>query len=211
MAAGAGLAQCSLYQTVRTVIAVRVMTAAAGHFPLAYRVVGALIELCTLGEVALITHFGLPVVIQHRIICDMNLMAAGAGHVAGLMETAFPFDALVVLVTFQALAVLFLNRRPAVLAEAQYRGPGFPATDTLRMLSTRPVTRLALQARERRAFISTHGMFGFENREHGILIILVMTLLTAIRATPGVVTLIDSLHRGFGGLNGQRVPGFACQ
>jgi hypothetical protein len=176
MAARTGLAQCSLYQAIRAVIAVRIVTAAACHFTLAYRVVRALVELRTLGEVALITHFGLLVVIQHRVICDMNLMAAGAGHVSGLVETAFPFDALVVLVTFQTLAVLFLNRRPAVLAEAQYRGPGFPAADTLRMLSTRPVTRLALQAREWRAFISTHGMFGFENREHGILIILVMTL-----------------------------------
>ena len=66
------------------------------------------------------------------------------------------------------------------------------------MFTTRPVAGLALQARERCAFVSSHGMFGFENREYGIVIILIMTLEAGIRATLGIFALLDSLHRGPG-------------
>ena len=149
--------------------------------------------------------------IQHRVVRDMNLMTAGAGHVPGFMDTAFPFNALVVFVAFQTLAILILHRRPAVLAEIQNRGPDFPATDTLRMLFTRPVAGLALQARKRCAFVSAYGMLGLENREYGIFIILVVTLETLVRTTQGIVTLLNSLHRSLCRLNCHPGPGFLGQ
>jgi hypothetical protein len=209
MAAGAGLAQRGLHVTIRAVIAVRVVAGAACHFPFAHGMVRTLVELCTLGLVTLIADFWLQITVQHRIVRDVNLMAAGASYVVEFVETAFPLDALVVFVAFETLAVLFLYRRPAVLAKAQYRGLGLLARDALRMFTTRPVAGLALQARERCAFVSRHGMFGFEDREYGIIIILVMTLEAGICATLGVFTLLNGLHRGPGCFNCHPVRGLS--
>ena len=211
MAASTGLAQRGLDEAIRAIIAMRIMTAAAYHFAFAHRMVRTLIELCPLGLVALVTYIGLLVMIQHRVVRDVNLMTAGAGHVPGFMDTAFPFNALVVFVAFQTLAILVLYRRPAILAEIQNRGPDFTATDTLRMLFTRPMAGFALQARKRCAFVGAYGMLGLENREYGIFIILVMTLEALIRATPGIVTLLYSLHRGLCRLNCHPGPGLLGQ
>ena len=96
MAPRAGLPQAGLHETVRAVIAMGVVAGTACHFPLANRMVGTLIELCPLRQVALVADLGLLLAIQYRIVCNVDPVATGTGHVAELVQAAFPVDALVV-------------------------------------------------------------------------------------------------------------------
>ncbi len=186
----------------------RVVAGSACHFPFAHGVVRTLIELCSLGEVTLIADIGLLIPVQYRIMRDVNLMATGTGYITGLVQAANPLDPLVILVTFETFAVLLLDRCPAVLAEVKDRCPGFSAPEAFPMFTAGSVAGLALQARERCAFVGGNGVPGLENREYGVLIVLVMALEAGIRTALGIFTLFDGLHRGSGILKGHSGLGF---
>ena len=76
------------------------------------------------------------------------------------------------------------------------------------MFTTGSVAGLALQARERCAFVTGYGVPGLENREYGVLVVLVMALEAGIRTTLGIFTLLDGLYSGPGILNGHTGLGF---
>ena len=173
----------------------RIVTFSAAHLTEAHRMHRGHIKLLALLLVTLETNIRLSCRREHRVLGDMYSVTTGTGNISILMGTAFPTDMLIVMMACQAHAVLLFDRFIRLESKIQYRGTLLTRSDSANMAT--PFQRLfhrsrtgyawsmtgfTLELGKRRTFVPWLAVFGFENIEHWIIGIFIMTFDAGVSA-----------------------------
>jgi hypothetical protein len=177
---------------------VGLVTVAAIELAEPHRMIRGLEKFGAFLQVALETYVRLCHPVEHGIVRRVDGMAIGARNLARLVGTALPTDMVSILVALETHAILRFRGRSRFLAEIQDGRAFLSRFYPVDMTARRSVAGLALQAGERGARISFHGMPGLEDGENREFRRLVVTL------DAGVGTFLRVLDGADGGRRGLR-------
>jgi hypothetical protein len=165
----------------------RVVTAAASHFSLPYRVCKRLHCLRALLLMTVEADFGLCRRYQYRISRRMTTVTIGASNFFHVVCTTVPTDSEVVLVTGRTELVLLKNGQHAVGRKCCNRRPLLATPNPTGMLTARAMACLALQlaVTERRASVLANGVFAAKYSKSGLIVMAGETGICALTAIFG--------------------------
>ena len=182
-----GVVSCLLRQQAVSRLAMRVVTAAASHFSLPYRVRKRLHCLRALLLMTVEADFGLCRRYQYRISRRMTTVTIGASNFFHVVCTAVPTDSEVVLVTGCTELVLLKNGQHAVGRKCCNRRPLLATPNPAGMLTAWAMACLALQlaVTERRACVLANGVFAAKYGKSGLIVMAGETGICALAAIFG--------------------------